>query len=136
MWRALGALAAGALAFSAAALAQVDSCVGEAGSLRAHAGRYTVHFRAVPPPAVGRHFAVVFSVCGPAGAANPDSIIVDARMPSHGHGMNYRPTVAPLGGGRYRAEGLMFHMPGEWELTFVVQDKGVFERITYTLVLR
>ena len=56
-------------------------------------------------------------------------------MPSHGHGMNYRPTVAALGGGRYRAEGLMFHMPGQWELTFIVQSAGASERITHTLVL-
>jgi hypothetical protein len=28
--------------------------------------------------------------------------------------MNYRPTIRALGGDRYAADGLMFHMPGRW----------------------
>ena len=36
--------------------------------------------------------------------------------------MNYRPSVTPQGAGRYRAEGLMFHMPGRWELVFEWRD--------------
>ncbi len=54
-------------------------------------------------------------------------------MPSHGHGMNYRPTLTALGAGRYRAEGLMLHMSGVWELAFIVRDAGMSERITHTL---
>lgn len=134
MWRVGCTLAACTLAFSA--LAQLAPCAGERESLRAQASRYTVHFRAIPSPAVGRHFALAFSVCGSTGAANPESVTVDARMPSHGHGMNYRPSIAALGSGRYRAEGLMFHMPGEWELTFIVQDAGASERITHMLFLQ
>ena len=130
------AFAAVMLAFSAGAFAQADPCAGQAEALRAQSGRYTVYFRALPQPAVGRHFAVVFAVCGPAGAAKPDSVSVDARMPSHGHGMNYRPTITALADGRYRAEGLMFHMPGEWELLFVVREAGASERITHTVVLQ
>ena len=130
-------LAAAALMLSAAAVAQADPCSGRDEALRAQSARYAVHFRTVPQPAVGRHFAVVFAICGPAGAVKPDYVAVDARMPSHGHGMNYRPTVAALGDGRFRAEGLMFHMPGQWELIFVVRDAGgASERITQTLVLQ
>ena len=35
--------------------------------------------------------------------------------------MNYRPVVTarPVGAS-YRADGLMFHMPGRWDLTFDV----------------
>jgi hypothetical protein len=47
-------------------------------------------------------------------------------MPAHRHGMNYRPSVASLAGGRFRAEGLLFHMPGHWE--FIVEIGG--ERLT------
>jgi hypothetical protein len=32
--------------------------------------------------------------------------------------MNYRTTVTALGDGRFRAEGLMFHMAGRWRLLF------------------
>ena len=35
--------------------------------------------------------------------------------------MNYRPTLAGQGNGRYLAEGLLFHMPGRWELSFDVE---------------
>lgn len=129
------AFAAGALVLSSAALAQSDPCSGQ-GALRAASGGYTVYFVTSPQPAVGRHFALVFAVCEAAGAAKPESVNVDARMPRHGHGMNYRPTVAALGDGRYRAVGLMFHMPGEWEVSFVVREAGASERITHTLVVK
>jgi hypothetical protein len=43
---------------------------------------------------------------------------VDAWMPEHRHGMNYAPTVTKLDWGHYRAEGLLLHMPGEWEVVF------------------
>ena len=135
MRHAAGALAAVTLAFSASALALENPCAPQ-DALRAQSDRYAVYFRMSPPPAVGRHFGLVFAVCGRSGAAHPDSVAVDARMPSHGHGMNYRPTVTTLGGGRYRAEGLMFHMPGVWELAFVVREGGTSERVTYSLTLK
>ena len=74
------------------------------------------------PVAVGRPFALDIAVCAPMGAAPsaapPRLLRLDADMPAHRHGMNYRPGVTPLGGGRYRAEGLLFHMPGSWRLRF------------------
>jgi hypothetical protein len=39
-------------------------------------------------------------------------------MPEHRHGMNYQPGLEPMGGGRYRSEGWLFHMPGRWEFVF------------------
>jgi hypothetical protein len=72
------------------------------------------------PIAVGRHFALDVMLCPP----DATLLRVDASMPEHRHGMNYRPTVQDLGGGRWRAEGLMFHMPGRWELKLDVQAAG------------
>jgi hypothetical protein len=71
---------------------------------------------------VGRHFAVDVRLCAEAPAATLTRL--DAEMPEHRHGMNYRATVAPAGDGRYVAEGLMFHMPGRWRLLFDVQRDG------------
>lgn len=73
-----------------------------------------------PPIVVGRHFTIQVRLC-PA-----DAVLarVDATMPAHRHGMNYRPTVKPLGDGRWHVEGLMFHMPGAWELRLDVQSAG------------
>jgi hypothetical protein len=90
---------------------------------------YTVLYRTAPLR-VGEHFAVEFAVC-PA----PESVKVDAWMPEHRHGMNYKPTVAALGGGRYRAEGLMFHMAGRWELVFELRSGGRTERLAHSVRL-
>ncbi|MFT3818547.1 MAG: hypothetical protein QM750_13065 [Rubrivivax sp.] len=66
------------------------------------------------PLRAGRMFAVEVVLC-PAGATLGK---VDAEMPAHRHGMNYRPTIRALGDGRFRAEGLLLHMPGRWRFSF------------------
>ena len=100
------------------------------GAQRIESSRHIVLYRAQPAPRVGEHFALEFAVC-PA----PEGVRVDAWMPEHRHGMNYRPSVAALGGGRYRAEGLMLHMAGRWELVFEVRAGGKTERVAQSLKL-
>jgi len=98
--------------------------------------RYTVVFKTVPEPVkVGTHFAVDFAVCPRAPAETPSAVRVDANMPAHRHGMNYRPVVTARSGDLFRAEGLLFHMPGRWDLTFDVDAGGRTERLTSTLQL-
>ena len=77
------------------------------------------------PIAVGRHFAIEVTLC-PADAV---LVRVDASMPEHRHGMNYRTSFKPLGQGRWRVQGLMFHMPGKWELRLDVQAAGRTETL-------
>ncbi len=90
------------------------------------------------PITVGKHFAIDVQVC-PA-----DAVLarVDATMPEHQHGMNYRPSIQRVGNakdGRWRAEGLMFHMPGRWELRLDVrldvQAGGRTEKLIDTVTL-
>jgi hypothetical protein len=101
---------------------------------RVEAPGVTVVYRTVPPAIVlGRHFAVEAVVCGDGSA--PVLTRVDAQMPEHRHGMNYRPTLAPKGAGRYVAEGLLFHMPGRWELSFDVEGGGRRTRLATDLLL-
>jgi hypothetical protein len=100
------------------------------GAQRIESPGHVVLYRASPEPRVGEHFALDFAVC-PA----PEGVRVDATMPEHRHGMNYRPTITALGGGRYRAEGLMFHMAGRWELVFEVRAGGGTERLAQSLRL-
>lgn len=69
---------------------------------------------------VASHFALDVRVC----PADARLLAVDATMPAHRHGMNYRPTLKPLGDGRWRVEGLMFHMAGRWELRLDVRSAG------------
>jgi hypothetical protein len=44
--------------------------------------------------------------------------------------MNYKPTVTASAPGRFRAEGLMFHMPGRWQFVFEVGDGRRSDRVT------
>lgn len=126
-WCRLVALAA-LPAWTAAVSAACGDALG-AGKLVAASAAYEVAFRPDPAPiAVSRHFALDIAVCPKAGANPPTSLAVDAHMPAHRHGMNYRPTVAMLAPGRYRAEGLLFHMPGEWEFRFDLSAAGASER--------
>lgn len=84
-------------------------------------GGLTLAFAPRPAPiAVGRHFSVDVVVCAAPGAPAPALVRVDAEMPAHRHGMNYRAAIRPLDGDRYAVDGLMFHMPGRWRFLFTL----------------
>lgn len=99
-------------------------------------GHYMIAFH--PDPLrieVGEPFAMVMNVCTKSG--NPAELVaIDAQMPEHRHGMNYRPRIVPAGDGRFRVEGLVFHMPGRWELNFDVRAGEESERLTHDIILR
>ncbi len=109
------------------------------GATAVQSPRYTVAWRTQPAGiAVGQHFAVDFVVCPKAGAAAPKELRIDAQMPEHGHGMNYKAVVTPVkseGDGRYRADGLMFHMPGRWELMFELRGDAI-DRLVAEVILK
>ncbi|MBM3548254.1 MAG: hypothetical protein FJX54_14995 [Alphaproteobacteria bacterium] len=100
-------------------------------STRIDGKRHVLLFRGVPsPPPLNTSFAVEIAVCARDGAsvAAPR---VDAWMPAHRHGMNYRPSVVARAPGSFRADGLLLHMPGRWEFVFEVGG----ERLTATQTL-
>jgi hypothetical protein len=124
---------AAAAALAAAPLAQ--ACDVPAGFTRVETASTVLAFQPVPAPiAVGRHFAVDTVACAKTGAV-PTALRVDAQMPAHRHGMNYRAKVIPQGAGRWRAEGLMFHMPGRWQFVFDVDAGGRRDRLTYDVTV-
>ena len=89
-------------------------------------------WQAEPSPiTVGRPFALWVTLC-PADAV---LLRVDATMPEHRHGMNYRPSLKPLGEGGWRVEGLLWHMSGRWELTLDLQAKGQDHRLRQSVLL-
>ncbi len=99
--------------------------------LRSNAGTYLVRYHTAPAPIPANElFAIEFTVLAAAtGAPVSDvEVSVDAAMPDHGHGMNTQPALASLGPGKWRAEGMLFHMPGYWELYFDVRRAGRGER--------
>ena len=63
-------------------------------------------------------------------------ITVDGGMPAHNHGLPTAPKVTEnLGDGRYRVEGLRFHMSGYWEIRFTIKAGGKEDTATVTLEL-
>jgi hypothetical protein len=130
--RSAGWLAAALAAAPLPALAQQCNAPGQ----RIESDRVVIVYRTTPPRiAVGKHFAVEALVCAKGVGAPPTGLRVDAAMPEHRHGMNYRARVLPQGEGRYRAEGLLFHMPGRWQLLFDVDRSGGTERLAAEIVL-
>ena len=97
---------------------------------------YMIAFRPEPMRIeVGEPFALIFNVCTKNG--NPAELVaVEATMPDHKHGMNYRPTIVAAGDGRYRAEGMVFHMPGRWEVAIDVRAGEESERLTHEIILK
>ncbi|MEK9725404.1 MAG: hypothetical protein VW405_18260 [Rhodospirillaceae bacterium] len=85
--------------------------------------------------AVGKPFSVEVIACGANGEA-PDAIAMDAGMPHHGHGMNYKPSMRKLGPGHAAFDGLVFHMPGRWMMQFDVTVGGSKTRVTQPVTLR
>lgn len=83
------------------------------------------------PLAVSRPFAVLVQLC----PVDAQLMRVDASMPEHRHGMNYRPTIKPQEPGRWRAEGLLWHMSGRWELRLDVQAQGASQALLQSVVL-
>jgi hypothetical protein len=116
-----------------------EACVPDlpgAATKKIESARYVLAYRTQPAKIeVGRHFAVEFAVCGEKGAVLPEGVKVDAHMPEHRHGMNYKPSVSAQPGGRYRAEGLMFHMAGRWEFIFELRSAGKTDRLAQSIVL-
>lgn len=109
------------------------ACVPPLEGTRLESPRFVLAFKPAPI-AVAQHFSLDIGVCARSSAAI-ESVRVDAHMPEHRHGMNYAPQVKALGPGRWRAEGLMFHMPGRWEFVFEVRAAGGTDRMAHPWVL-
>jgi hypothetical protein len=119
---ALGALAA----FAAAGATACELPPG----VRIESERLAVSYWTIPAKiAVGQPFVLELAACPKAGEVVSERVKLDAHMPEHRHGMNYRTKVVLLGPGRFHSEGWLFHMPGRWEFVF---DLGA-EHLTHSV---
>ena len=97
---------------------------------------YMIAFRPEPMRIeVGEPFALLFNVCTKNGNS-AELVAVDAQMPEEKQGMKTKPTIVAAGDGRYRAEGMMFHRPGRWELAIDVRAGEESERLTHEIILK
>ena len=104
-------LLAAALAGGAAGAWACGEALG-AGTQKLAADGWQIAWRAAPSPVpVGKHFALDIALCAPAGQALPAALRVDATMPEHKHGMNYRPSVkAPTHCSHFSQDRTMVNM--------------------------
>lgn len=100
--------------------------------LESNDGTYLVVYRTRPSAIpTNEPFTVeveLFDARGSQAKISDATLMVDAAMPEHAHGMNVVPRIWKNNDGSYTATGLEFHMPGRWELYFDVTRKGVTER--------
>ncbi len=128
--RRLGVSAAAALLSTAAAHAACPPAPATAQTIQG-VGVQAAWWTEPAPLTVARPFAVLVQLC----PVDAQLLRVDARMPEHRHGMNYRPSVQSLGQGRWRADGLLWHMSGRWELRLDVQAQGAAQPLLQSVVL-
>lgn len=128
----------GALALAVAIVTPAWACeppLRGDGVTRIEGKRYIVAWKAQPPIKLAEFFALDVAVCARAGA-QPSSLRIDARMPEHNHGMNYRPRVLARGSGRFEATGLLLHMQGRWQISFDAQGPDGNESLRADLTLQ
>ena len=100
-------------------------------SFLSNAGAYQIKYLAAPNPIpLNEPFDLQFSLRDRNGqtVGSGTDVQVDAAMPAHHHGMNLKPTVITNADGTYTAYGLLFHMPGLWQIYFDISQNGVTER--------
>lgn len=91
------------------------------------AGRFVITLR---PEAdripIGPLHAWIIEVTTPDGRpAAVRQLVFDGAMPQHGHGFETAPQVTDaLGEGRFRVDGVRFHMAGAWKLRIDVAEAG------------
>jgi hypothetical protein len=91
-------------------------------------GSYHVSYAPFPYPIpLNKVFALevrVYTDAAMTTRAKDVTIGVDAAMPSHHHGMNLVPRAERIGDGIFRVTGMLFHMPGYWEIYVDVREGG------------
>ncbi|MEP4194111.1 MAG: hypothetical protein ABJL99_00585 [Aliishimia sp.] len=65
----------------------------------------------VPAPPVSEPFDIELQFCG-----DITTVSVSAIMPAHQHGMNYFPKIEAREDGVVGVSGMVFHMPGIWQI--------------------
>ena len=89
-------------------------------------------------PPLRRPFAIVIEAFEDPECTRPyiaDRALIDSWMPHHRHGMNVAPRIAAEGPGRWRAEGMLMHMSGLWEIDVDLVRDGRSERAQWMVEL-
>jgi hypothetical protein len=106
--------------------------------MTAATGTFTARWSAPDPIPVADPFTVEIELFADPACTVPldaGACRIDAAMPHHGHGMNVAPRMRREGPGRWKAAGMLLHMPGRWEVFVDLERDGLVERSQATVVL-
>lgn len=100
-------------------------------------GIFAVHYEsALDPIEINRMHSWTLVVTRDGEPVENADITVSGGMPEHDHGMPTRPRItAELGEGRYRLDGMRFHMTGDWEIALEIRADGSRDTVVIILVL-
>ncbi|WP_133511267.1 hypothetical protein [Candidatus Thiosymbion oneisti] len=101
-------------------------------------GRYLLEYRTHPSPIVLNEPFELFVRVRERYKRSPAknvSLEVNAGMLAHNHGMFTRPEVIQTGAGEFQVKGMLFHMAGEWNLTFIVRRGLIKDRVETDIVV-
>jgi hypothetical protein len=92
-------------------------------------GIYAIEWKSIPAPIpLNGYFDLDVLVSQPLKPLNYDvSLEINAGMLAHDHGMHTRPIIETIERGHFRVRGMLFHMPGEWHITFRVARGEMIE---------
>ena len=79
-------------------------------------------------------FEAIVNFCSQPGLS-PTRVSIDATMPAHKHGMNYKPRMEQIDSHHFEVKNLLFHMPGVWRLEVTAYDNEKPYRFTHDLKL-
>ena len=100
-------------------------------------GIYAVQYEStLDPIEINRMHSWILVVTRDGAPVEGAEIAASGGMPAHDHGMPTRPRItAELGGGRYRLDGMRFHMNGDWEIVLEINADGSRDTVVIALVL-
>ncbi|MFY0662970.1 MAG: hypothetical protein JXR15_20985 [Shimia sp.] len=79
-------------------------------------------------PPLSAPFAITVTFCHP--NRQIETLMFDALMPAHRHGMNFTVDVNKIANNRFEVSNIVFHMPGLWEIR--VKAETARRNYTYT----
>ncbi len=86
-------------------------------------------FVVLDPPPIAQPFKITITYCEPV-----SRLSVTAIMPAHQHGMNYEPKIDAVSDTTFTASGMVFHMPGAWQIeTRATGPNGVVRHVFDTI---
>ena len=103
---------------------------------RSAQGGFEVSYTVVPDPIpLNDYFELLVSVLELEESSEELLVEVDARMPAHNHGMNVLPSLTSIQRGQWTASGMLFHMPGHWEITVRMTRGSALDTAIFNVIL-